>query len=96
MCSGGNRSTSGVGLKTLPSIREQLRQGSTTPLPGGHSYFFPRSSHASGARRRRATAVIGYRIRQVDDFNEYLKVTTDVFQQIRTPAASPGGTVGTS
>lgn len=34
----------------------------------------------------------GFRIRQVDDFSEYLKATTDVFQQIHTPAASAGGT----
>jgi hypothetical protein len=34
--------------------------------------------------------VLGFRIRQVDDFSEYLKATTDVFQQIHTPNASAG------
>jgi hypothetical protein len=32
--------------------------------------------------------IMGFRIRQVDDFSEYLKATTDVFQQIHTPNAS--------
>ena len=27
----------------------------------------------------------GFRIRQVDEFSDYLKATTDVFQQIHTP-----------
>jgi hypothetical protein len=32
--------------------------------------------------------VLGFRIRQVDEFSEYLKATTNVFQQIHTPNAS--------
>jgi hypothetical protein len=32
--------------------------------------------------------VVGFRIRQVDEFSEYLKATTDVFQQIHTPNGS--------
>jgi hypothetical protein len=32
--------------------------------------------------------VQGFRIRQVDEFSDYLKATTDVFQQIHTPNAS--------
>jgi hypothetical protein len=32
--------------------------------------------------------VQGFRIRQVDEFRDYLKATTDVFQQIHTPNAS--------
>ena len=32
--------------------------------------------------------VQGFRIRQVDEFGDYLKATTDVFQQIHTPNAS--------
>jgi len=31
-----------------------------------------------------------FRIRQVDEFSDYLKATTDVFQQIHTPNASAG------
>jgi hypothetical protein len=34
--------------------------------------------------------VQGFRIRQVDEFSEYLKATSDVFQQIHTPHASAG------
>jgi hypothetical protein len=34
--------------------------------------------------------ITGFRIRQVDEFSEYLKATTDVFQQIHTPNASAG------
>jgi len=33
--------------------------------------------------------ITGFRIRQVDEFSDYLKATTDVFQQIHSPAASP-------
>jgi hypothetical protein len=29
--------------------------------------------------------VTGFRIRQVDEFSDYLKATTDVFQQVRSP-----------
>jgi hypothetical protein len=32
----------------------------------------------------------GFRIRQVDEFSEYLKASIDVFQQIHTPNASAG------
>ena len=32
----------------------------------------------------------GFRIRQVDEFSDYLKATTDVFQQIHAPNASTG------
>ena len=34
----------------------------------------------------------GFRIRQVDEFSEYLKATTDVFQQIRPPQTAVQGT----
>lgn len=38
--------------------------------------------------------VQGYRMRQVDDFSEYLKATTDVFQQIHTPNPNADGNAG--
>lgn len=38
--------------------------------------------------------VQGFRIRQVDDFSEYLKATTDVFQQIHTPTVNAGDSAG--
>jgi hypothetical protein len=34
----------------------------------------------------------GFRIRQVDEFSDYLKASTDVFQQIHAPKASAGDT----
>ena len=34
--------------------------------------------------------ITGFRIRQVEEFSEYLKATTDVFQQIHMPNASAG------
>jgi hypothetical protein len=33
----------------------------------------------------------GFRIRQVSDFTDYLRATTDVFQQVRPPKADVGG-----
>ena len=33
----------------------------------------------------------GFRIRQVDEFSDYRKATTDVLQQIHTPNESAGG-----
>jgi hypothetical protein len=40
--------------------------------------------------------VQGFRIRQVDEFSEYLKATSDVFQQIHTPHASAGDSTATT
>jgi hypothetical protein len=35
--------------------------------------------------------VAGFRIRQVDEFSDYLKASTDVFQQIHSPNADASG-----
>jgi outer membrane lipoprotein-sorting protein len=35
--------------------------------------------------------VTGFRIRQVDEFSDYLKASTDVFQQIHSPSADASG-----
>jgi hypothetical protein len=35
----------------------------------------------------------GFRIRQVDEFSDYLKATTDVFQQVRSPNAEASETL---
>jgi len=32
----------------------------------------------------------GFRIREVDEYSDYLKATTDVFQQVHAPAAGNG------
>jgi hypothetical protein len=40
--------------------------------------------------------VSGFRMRQVDDFSEYLKATTDVFQQIHPPKESGSDTTSTT
>ena len=34
--------------------------------------------------------VTGFRIREVDEFSDYLKATTDIFQQVRSPRAVTG------
>src|ERR1700691_4704951 len=34
--------------------------------------------------------VAGFRIRQVEEYSDYLKATTDVFQQVRSPKAGVG------
>jgi hypothetical protein len=38
----------------------------------------------------------GFRIRQVDEFSDYLKATTDVFQQIHAPKAATGDAASVS
>lgn len=66
-------------VKSFQGFTEQLKFHGEIWMPTRQEYV------AEGRE-----LITGFRIRQVDEFSEYLKATTDVFQQIHTPNPSAG------
>jgi hypothetical protein len=68
-----------VNVKNFQGFVEQRKVNGEVRLPSREDFV------AQGRE-----LVKGFRIRQVSEFNDYLKATTDVFQQLHSPKADPG------
>jgi hypothetical protein len=68
-----------VSVKSFQGVLDQRRVNGEVWLPSRQDFV------AQGRQ-----IVAGFRIRQVSEFTDYLKATTDVFQQIHGPSASSG------
>jgi hypothetical protein len=68
-----------VSVKSFQGVLDQRKVNNEVWLPSRQDFV------AQGRQ-----IVAGFRIRQVSEFTDYLKATTDVFQQIHGPIASSG------
>jgi hypothetical protein len=68
-----------VSVKSFQGVLDQRRINNEVWLPSRQDFV------AQGRQ-----LVAGFRMRQVSEFTDYLKATTDVFQQIHAPSASVG------
>jgi hypothetical protein len=68
-----------VSVKSFQGVLDQRKVNGEVWLPSRQDFV------AQGRQ-----IVAGFRIRQVSEFSDYLKATTDVFQQVHGPSASTG------
>jgi len=78
-------SVSPVGLNFLVSVKN-FRGVVDQRKVNGEVWLPSRQDFVAQGRQ----LVAGFRIRQVSEFSDYLKATTDVFQQIHAPSAAAG------
>ena len=78
-------SVSPLGLNFLVSVKSF--QGVVDQSKVNDEVWLPRRQDFVAQGRQ---LVAGFRIRQVSEFSDYLKATTDVFQQIHAPSATAG------
>ena len=69
-----------VSVKSFQGVVDQRKVNGEVCLPSRQDFV------AQGRQ-----LVAGFHIRQVSDFSDYLKATTDVFQQIHSPGAAADG-----
>jgi hypothetical protein len=74
-----------LGMGFLGNVKDFQGHIEQTKMPG--DVWLP--SHQEFVAQGRQL-VSGFRIHQVDEFTDYLKATTDVFQQIHSPKADSG------
>jgi hypothetical protein len=68
-----------ISVKSFQGVLDQRKVKNEVWLPSRQDFV------AQGRQ-----IIAGFRIRQVNEFSDYLKATTDVFQQIHSPSASAG------
>jgi hypothetical protein len=68
-----------VSVKNFSGVLDQRKVNGEVWLPSRQDFV------AQGRQ-----IIAGFRMRQVSEFSDYLKATTDVFQQIHSPSASAG------
>jgi hypothetical protein len=78
-------SVSPLGLNFLVSVKSF--QGVVDQTKVNDEVWLPRRQDFIAQGRQ---LVAGFRMRQVSEFSDYLKATTDVFQQIHSPSAAAG------
>jgi len=78
-------SVSSFGMRLLGNVKGF--QGFTEQRKFHGELWMPsRQEYVANGRQ----LVAGFRIREVDEYSDYLKATTDVFQQVHAPAAAAG------